>query len=171
MINKIKKALLKRFLNFRLHLLISNQRTYDFSAEIKKVEKILIILPTGDEYNSDLQDFVSTINKLFSKAKVSTFGRSSLRKSDLSWLGLPSDKYLRIFRDEEFDLIVDGNKVTDSICAYICALSGAPLRLNLTAGPFDAIYNLHVRSKEDKPLAHRLQLIERYLQTLQKSAA
>jgi len=171
MINLLKKTLLKRYLEFRLKLLITNQRVYNFSQEIKKVEKIMIILPDGNEYDSVVQDFVSAINALFPKARTSTFLRSSLRKDDLSWLGLPNEKYLKLIRDEKFDLIIDSNTYTDSICTYLCALSGAPLRLNLTSGPYDAIYNLHVRSHDEKPLAHRLDLIKQYLHTLQKSAA
>jgi len=171
MINMVKKAILKRFLDLRLKLLVSNQRVYDFSREIRKVEKILIILPSGKEYEAVMQDFVSSISALFPRARTSTFLRSSLRKSDLSWLGLPNERYLKIIRDEQFDLIIDGNTYTDSICAYLCALSGAPLRLNLTSGPYDAIYNLHMRSRQDKPVAYRLELIKQYLKTLQKAAA
>lgn len=140
-------------------MLNSHDRAFDFASELKKTEKILVILPSRQEYTETMQNFVKKLSGLFKAARVSTFVSSSLRKEDLSWLGVPNEHYLKLIRDEQFDLVIDVNTMQDKICAYLCALSGAPMRLNLSAGQYDNIYNLHFRTSSEKTLDERLQHI------------
>jgi hypothetical protein len=160
--NPLKNILLTKFLNFRLKILQGQERIYDFSSELKKVEKILVILPSTEEYTSTMQNFVKRLAEIFEKARVSTFISSSLRKTDISWLGVPNEQYLKIIRDEHFDLVVDVNINQDRICAYICALSGAPMRLNLASGEYDFVYNLQFRANLQKQLDEQLNNIISY---------
>jgi len=148
--------------------MISRQdRTYDFSEQLGKTEKILIIIPSGNEYSETIQNFIKQIGHVFKNAKVSTFVNSSLRKNDFNWLGVPNDKYLRVVRDEQFDLVVDINTKQDKVSSYLCALSGAPMRINLASGDFDHLYNLHFRIKDiSKSIEERLQNMISYLEFL-----
>ncbi|MCB0281788.1 MAG: hypothetical protein H6627_06245 [Calditrichae bacterium] len=169
MINLVKNAFLRRFLNFRLKMIARQERAYNFSEELKKVRKILVILPSDQEYSQPIQEFVQKLGAKFSKARVSTFVNSTLRKSDLSWMGLPNEQYLKIIRDESFDLVVDANTEQDQICTYLCALSGAPMRLNVSSGMYDSIYNLHFRSSSAKNINEKLDNVIAYLTFLAKN--
>lgn len=161
--NPVKIFLLNQVVNFRLKMFHKYERTYDFIEEVKKVKKILIILPANDEYSNQLQKFIKEINQTFNKSSISTFATSTLRKNDLIWFGVPNEKYLNLIREEGFDLVIDANIVQDKVCSYLCALSGAQLRLNLSSGPYDHIYNLHFRTGLDKPIPNRLSNIVTYL--------
>ena len=87
----------------------------------------------------------------------------------MNWLGVPNDSYLKVIRDEQFDLVVDINTKQDKISSYLCALSGAPMRVNLTSGDFDHLYNLHFRIKDiHKSIDERLQNMISYLEFLLK---
>lgn len=147
-------------------MILKQERSYNFAEELNKTEKILVILPAGDEYSEPMQNFVRKIGKIFEKARVSTFVKSSLRKNDLSWLGVPNDHYLKVIQDEQFDLVVDVNLRQDKISSYLCALSGAPMRVNLVSGKFDDLYNLHFRVNDNKSLEERMQNILSYLDFL-----
>jgi hypothetical protein len=154
--------LLTRFLDFRLKKLHEKENIYNFSHELKKVKKILVILPSKDEYTETIQSFVKRLTEIFEKARVSTFVDSSLRKTDISWLGVPNEQYLKSIQDEQFDLVIDINIVQDRICAYLCALSGASMRLNLASGEYDFIYNLQFRADPQKKLNEQLNNIISY---------
>jgi hypothetical protein len=167
--NIIKNAFLHKYLNFRLKLLQKHDRAYNFATELKNVQKILVILPTDQEYTQYIQNFVKNLGDQFKQAKISTFVSSTLRKTDLSWLGLPNEQYLNIIREENFDLVVDVNTEQDQICSYLCALSGAPMRLNLASGNYDTIYNLHFRSSPNKNLDEKLNNVISYLTHLIKN--
>ena len=169
MINLVKKAILGKFLNFRLKMMTNQERTYDFSFELNKVEKVLVILSAQDEYSEPIQTFIKKLNSVFPKARISTFVSSSLRKEDLNWLGIPNEQYLKIIRDEQFDLVIDANGEQDKVGSYLCALSGAPMRLNLASGEYDSIYNLHFRSSSEKKLEERLANILSYFEFLKKN--
>ena len=167
MISKIKQSVLDKIINFRLKVISKQDRAYDFSEQLAKTKNILIIIPAGNEYSELMQSFTQRIGRLFKVARVSTFVNSSLRKEDLNWLGVPNEKYLRIIRDEQFDLVLDINTKQDTISSYLCALSGAPMRINLTSGEFDHLYNLHFRVKDaSKSTDERLQNIVSYLEFL-----
>ncbi|KAA3615033.1 MAG: hypothetical protein D8M58_11315 [Calditrichaeota bacterium] len=168
MSNPIKKIILGKYLSFRLKMLLSQERAYDFSSELNKVKKALVILPAQNEYSEPFQVFVKKLNTVFPNANISTFVSSSLRKTDMSWLGVPNEQYLKIIRDEQFDLVIDANDEQDKICSYLCALSGAPMRLNLASGEYDSIYNLHFRTAADKKMDDRLVNIVSYFEHLKK---
>lgn len=167
--NLLKNAFLHKYLNFRLKLLQKQDRSYNFASELKNTQKILVILPSEQEYTEHMQDFIKRLGSEFKNAKVSTFVSSTLRKTDLSWLGLPNEQYLNLIREENFDLVVDVNTEQDQVCSYLCALSGAPMRLNLTSGTYDFIYNLHIRSDSEKSLDHKLANVISYLTHLTKN--
>ena len=170
MISRIKDGVLGKIINFRLKMISKQDLAYDFSEQLGKTEKILVILPPDSEYSETMQNFVTRISQLFKKARVSTFVNSTLRKNDLNWLGVPNDQYLKIIRDEQFDLVVDINTRQDKISSYLCALSGAPMRINLASGEFDHLYNLHFRIKDiSKTIEQRLLNIISYLEFLLKS--
>ncbi len=149
-------------------MLINQERAYDFSSELSKVKKVLVILPAQNEYTAPIQTFVKKLNRVFPEARISTFVSSTLRKEDIGWLGVPNEQYLKIIRDEQFDLVLDVNIDQDKVCSYLCALSGAPMRLNLSSGEFDSVYNLHFRSSSEKKLEERLANILSYLEYLLK---
>ena len=162
----MKQVVMNQVVNFRLKMFHKYERAYNFIEEVNKVKKILIILSANDEYSSTVQQFIKEIGRTFKRASVSTFDSNSLRKSDLSWFGVPNERYLNIIREEGFDLVIDANIVQDKVCSYLCALSGAQLRLNLSSGHYDHIYNLHFRSDRDKPVPNRLQNIVAYFEHL-----
>jgi hypothetical protein len=166
-ISKIKESVLGKIINLRLKIISQKDQAYNFSEQLSKTQKILIIIPTGSEYTETMQSFTKRIGQLFSNARVSTFVNSSLRKNDLNWLGVPNESYLKVIRDEQFDLVVDVNTRQDKISSYLCALSGAPLRINLTSGAYDHLYNLHFRIKDSsKSNEQRLNNMISYLEFL-----
>jgi len=170
LIKPIKKVILGKYLNFRIKMLVSQERAYDFSSELNNVKKVLVILPALNEYTEPNQAFVNKLNKVFPDASISTFVSSTLRKDDMSWLGVPNEHYLKIIREEQFDLVVDVNHKQDKVCSYLCALSGAPMRLNLASGEYDSIYNLHFRSSSDKKIEERLVNIVSYFEFLKNQS-
>lgn len=169
MIRLIKSYTLGKYLNLRLKMLERQERAYDFAAELKKVQKCLVILPDQNETDGSNQDFLKRLTHIFPQARISTFVSSSLRKEDINWLGVPNEKYLKTIRDEHFDLVVDLNPVQDKIAVYLSALSNAPMRLNLASGAYDKVYNLHFRTSEDKKTAQRLENIGTYIEFLKKA--
>ena len=165
MIEKIKNILLDRFLDIRLKLVRNNNALFNFPEKIKTIKNVLIIKPSDSSLESHMHHFTSELYSIFGEVKVSTFERNSLRKSDKNWLGVPNEKYLKNFQDEEFDLVIDLNTKQDKICFYLCALSGAPMRMNLTSGKYDHLYNLHIRTNQSKSLPEQLENILNYLKT------
>lgn len=116
-------------------------------------------MPADRKNKIEFRSFISGLNEIFSKAKVSTFQIKDLRLHEQNWLGVPNERYLNELRAEDFDLIIDLNEEPDKICAYICALSRAPVRINLTSGKYDHVYNLYFRSEDDKSVTDRYNLI------------
>ncbi len=164
----MKKFLLSLYIKLRLKILSGKNEPYDFSHELSKTRKILVIISSGHEYSESFQLFISRLSELFSKSRVSTFVKSSLRKSDLNWFGLPNEKYLKIIREENFDLILDLNIQQDDLSAFLCAFSGAPLRLNLSSGIYDDIYNLHFRPSDENSIEKKLENVLSYLKYFTK---
>ncbi len=171
MIEKIKNLFLNKYLDVRLRFLGNVSGVQNFPEKIGEVKNILVIIPTNTENKGDYHYFKSKLYRIFDNVKVSTFERDSLRKSDCNWLGVPLEDYLRKFQDDMFDLVIDLNNEQDKICVYICALSGAPLRLNLASGRYDDIYNLRIQSSAGKSLKEQLDNILNYLITFKESAS
>lgn len=170
MLDYIKKFILDRYINFRLKLFKDKEDSLNFPEEIKKVKNILLMIPEENEYNTSIQTFVTELYRLFKSAEISTFERSSFRKSDGNWFGLPGDDYLKTFQDVNFDLIIDLNHPHDNLCSYICALIGSRLRMSWTAGGFDHVYNLQIRSKYAGLMEDKLANILNYFQSFRKTA-
>lgn len=163
MINPFKLLVKNTVVNFRLKKFVKYEQSYDFVEELKKVKKVLIILPQDEEYSESMMDFTKRIGNVFKKARVSTFTSASLRKSELTWFGIPNEQYLRIIREEQFDLVLDINPRQDIVCSYLCALSGAPTRLNLSSGTYDYIYNLYFKMNNIPNINGKLDNVINYL--------
>lgn len=162
---KIKALLLEKYLKFNLKSAKKNDKLCDFSEELKSIEQILVIKPINSIDDKSLQSFISGLYNIYPNIQVSTFTRSSLRKTDINWLGVPNNQYLKNIQEIHFDLVIDLNIHHDTICSYLCKLSGAPLRLNLKSGHYDHIYNLHIKTNSNTEIDDELQNILRYLKT------
>ena len=161
--NFVKNYFLEKLLEARLFFIKQKTDLTDFFEEVKKVQKILIILPIDKSEEGIARGYLPEIQRVFGKAKVSTLDLSTLRKIDTNWLGVPNQKYLANIQGEEFDLLLDLNGHHDRLCAYLCALTAAPMRLHISEGKFDKIYNLHFRIPGGAPLSSRYQNLLAYI--------
>ena len=169
MIGRIKNIILKKYMDFRLKWFKADKQPLEFSSALKLVKNILLIAPVDHaELDEDVHHFASELYKIIENVRVSTFERSTFRPDDGNWFGLPNDSYMDNFRQENFDLVIDLNVEQDRLCTYICALSGAGLRINLTSGKYDHIYNFHIRSNESKTVSARFESILKYLRSFIK---
>ncbi len=162
---KIKELLLEKYLDFNLKAIKKTNKLCDFSEKLKSIQQILVIKPINSIDDKSLQSFISGLYNIYPNIQVSTFTRSSLRKNDINWLGVPNNQYLKNIHKLKFDLVVDLNIHHDTICSYICKLSDAPLRLNLKSGHYDHVYNLHIKTNFNSPIDDELRNILRYLKT------
>ena len=156
---RLKNWILNKYIGVRLKFITLEKEAQNFPALIQRIKNILVLLPIDNILDNHVEQFISALYKVFTDATISTFERKSFRKSDGNWFGLPSDTYMRHFTEESFDLVIDLTSENDRLSAYICALSGAPLRLRLFEGNFPHIYNLHIRTDPQKPLPERLNSI------------
>ncbi len=161
--------MLNKYLNLRLVYYKNKEDLCNYPENINKIKKILLILPVDRKDKSEYKQFISRLNDIFNKAKISTFQINDLRMHEQNWLGVPNDQYLTELRSAAFDLIIDLNLQSDKICSYICALSCAPIRINLISGKYDHVYNLHFRSDEKRSVEERYTLILESLKKLKKS--
>jgi hypothetical protein len=161
--NFIKNYFLERMLDSRLYFFKKELDETDFLGLIKNVKKILIILPINRTEEINSRKFVKDLQEVFNSARISTLDLANLRKIDTNWLGVPNQHYLKQIQHEKFNLLIDLNGHHDHICAYLAALTGAPLRLHASNGKFDRIYNLEIRSGSHASLNQRYQIILTYL--------
>ena len=169
--NFIKNYFLERLLDARLFFIKQKSDLTDFFEEVKNVKKILIILPLDRVEEINARKYLPEVQRVFGKAKISTLDLSTLRKIDTNWLGVPNQKYLANIQGEEFDLLLDLNGNHNRLCAYMCALTAAPMRLHISEGKFDKIYNLHFRMPGDAALDTRYQNFITYIERMiQKSS-
>ena len=140
MINLVKNYLLDRLLVNRFFLSKQVNEITDYSRQLSEAKKILIILPVIHQNVQLVNDFKSNLAEAFPKSSISTFGITSLRKTDMNCLGVPGKEYLNNIREEDFDLLIDLNEKQDRICTYLSALSNAPMRVHFSEGKFDKIY-------------------------------
>ncbi len=164
----VKRFLRQKYLTWRLNRLKANKVPQDFSQVLKKVRHILVIIPPNMTMETIMPRFIPRLYEVFGEnIRISTFEKSTFRKEDSTWLGLPKDEYLDIFRTEQIDLIIDLNEWEDMFCTYVCALIPAPLKVNLAeGGAFDHIYNLHIRTARSKSLDGKLDTLAGYFKTL-----
>jgi len=162
--------MLESYLNLRLKYISNDDLVFDFPKHIKKIKQVLLILPPEIRDPSQHQKFVSGLADIFKNVKVNTFQRVKLKDYNQNWLGVPKTKYINQLKDREFDLIIDLNEYQDKICTYLCALSGAPVRLNLASGKYDHIYNLHFRCDQTKTIQEKYSNILNYLNSLRVTA-
>ena len=166
--NFIKNFFLPKLLDARLFFIKQRGDLTDFFVEIKNVKKILVILPIDRAEEIVAREYLPGIKEVFDKAKVSTLDLSSLHRIDTNWLGVPNQKYLSKIEDEKFDLLLDLNGHHDRLCAYLCALTAAPMRMHISEGKFDKIYNLHFRIPGGAPLGTRYQNFLTYIRRMRQ---
>ena len=169
MIQFVKNYLLDRLLVNRFFLAKQINEITDYSRLLSEAKKILIILPVIHKNVQLENDFKSNLADAFPKSSISTFGITSLRKSDMNWLGVPGKEYLKNIREEEFDLLIDLNEYQDRVCSYLSALSQAPMMIHFSEGKFDKIYNLQIRTEFNVPLNVKIQTLFNYLVKFSKT--
>jgi hypothetical protein len=159
----IKNYFLGKLLEARLFFIRKHTAITDFFDQIKSVKKILIIMPIKKKDNRLAQKFMPQIRKIFDSAKISTLHIKSLRKTDTNWLGIPNSAFLNKISEEKFDLIIDLNSYHDRLCTYLSALTESKMRVHLTEGKFDKIYNLQFRTNSDDTTITRYNNMLNYL--------
>ena len=168
MVKPLKKYFLRKLVHTRLFFIKKNTRLLNFIEIIKKVKKVLIILPINKNEERIARDYLSRFNALFKASQISTLDITSLRKTDVNWLGVPNTTYLKNIQNEDFELLIDMNGSHDYVCAYLGALTQASLRLHVSQGNFDKIYNLQFRSQPQEPLETRYDRVLRYLELMRR---
>jgi hypothetical protein len=161
--NFIKNYFLQKLIDTRLFFVKEKGQLTSFFDRIKDVKKILVILPISKTEENLAREYLPQIQRVFKGAKLSTLELSTLRSSDTNWLGVPNQQYLSNIQNEAFDILIDLNGHHDRICAYLGALTQAPMRLHVCEGKFDKIYNLHFRIAADSPLSSRYQNLVSYI--------
>jgi hypothetical protein len=161
--NFLKNFFLERLLDTRLYFIKEKGDETNFIEAIRNIKNILIILPLdrSDEINS--RKYIKEMQSSLGKVKISTLDIATLRKNDTNWLGVPNQHYLSKIQDGNFDLLIDLNGYHDRICAYMGALTAAPLRVHASRGKFDKIYNLEIRTSGHSTLDERYKSILNYL--------
>lgn len=150
-------------MDLRLRWFKEEDLSVELPGAVRRIKNILLISSGQKEFEEDVHNFATGLYEIFDTVQVSTFERPSFRPEDGNWFGLPLSAYLDNFRQEHFDLVLDLNPEQDRLCTYICALSGAALRMNLTSGKYDHIYNFHIRTNAAQPMKQRLQRVLDFL--------
>ncbi len=166
--NALKRFLREKYLNWRLNRLKSGETPQNFKETLRNVKHILVIIPPTMSMETIMPRFIPHLYQVFGDdIRISTFEKNTFRKEDSTWLGLPKDEYLDIFRSEQIDLIIDLNEEEDAFCTYVCALINAPVKVNLAeGGAYDHIYNLHIRTALSKRLDDKLATMAEYFKKL-----
>jgi hypothetical protein len=159
----IKNYFLGKLLEARLFFVKKYTTITNFFDQIKSVRKILIIIPLKKKDEVLAKKFLPQIYQIFDSAKVSILDLKTLRKTDTNWLGIPNSAFLNKINEEKFDLIIDLNSYHDRLCAYLSALTEAKMRLHLSEGKFDKIYNLQFRTNSDDTTITRYSNMIHYL--------
>ncbi len=167
--NPVTEFFRNKYLDVRFRKLVDDSASIDFSVALGAVEKVLVLLSGDPDGNEALTGFLKQLSRLFDGGHVATFSMDTLRKDDMTWLGIPQQRYLDSIRSEQYDLVIDTVDPPTHISSYISALSGAPLRLNLYDNPWAHVYNLHFRTDNSRKLDEQLSNILRYLKTLKKT--
>jgi hypothetical protein len=165
-VKPLKNYFLKKLVHTRLFFIKKNSQLLDFSERIKNVKKILIILPINKQEERIARSYLSKFNKLFKSSQISTLDVTSLRKSDVNWLGVPNTTYLKNIQSEDIELLIDLNGSHEYVCAYLGALTRAALRLHVSQGIFDKIYNLQFISQPHETLETRYNRALHYLELM-----
>ena len=70
-----------------------------------------------------------------------------LSKDDVGWFRLPRKALRRRIADGGFDVAIDLHRTFSVTSAYLCALSGATLRVGLGSGDDGTFFNMHYRGE------------------------
>jgi hypothetical protein len=132
--------------------------SHNFPEKLASVKKILLVVPLNSDFKTydSIHKFKLNLNKIYPRVKISTFERVTLQKKDCDKFGMPADIFMQNFKNEKFDMVVDLSLEPDSLSAYFSAFCGAPIRINLTKGNYDHIYNLHFNSEAQLAMEAKL---------------
>jgi len=164
----IKNYFLEKLLDTRLYFIKEKSQEIHFIDLLQTVKKILIILPLNKNEENIARQHLPKLHDLFSGSHISTLDMSSLQRNDTNWLGIPNNQYLANIKNENFDLLIDLNSNHERICTYLGALTEAPLRLHLSEGKFNKIYNLQIRTDDKAPITTRYHNLINYLFLMRK---
>jgi hypothetical protein len=167
--NFIKNFFLEKLLTAYLQLMREKKEITNFLERFQSVKKVLIILPRDRAEEIMARNYVSKFRKIFRSTHISIFDIFNLREKDVSWLGVPNTFFITKFRDEKFDLLIDLNSYHDTLCCYIGALIGPPLRIHFSHGKYDKIYNLQINLDTQLTLESRYKNFIEYLARLRNS--
>jgi hypothetical protein len=167
-VKPFKNYFLKKLVHTRLFFIRKNTTLLNFIDRIKAVKKVLIILPINKHEEQMARTYLEKFSAIFTSCQISTLDVTSLRKSDVNWLGVPNTSYLRNIQSEDFDLIIDLNGSHNYICAYLGALTRAPMRLHIAEGIFDKIYNIQIRSEPGDSLERCYDRVLHYLELMRQ---
>jgi hypothetical protein len=165
-VKPLQNYFLKKLVHTRLFFIKKNTQLVNFAERIKNVKKVLIILPINKREELIARTYLSKFNKLFKSSQISTLDVNSLRKTDVNWLGVPNMNYLKNIQSEDFELLIDLNGSHDYVCAYLGALTRASLRLHVSQGIFDKIYNLQFMSQPQESMEVRYNRVLHYLELM-----
>ena len=167
--SRLKNLILKNYIDLRLRWYKDDSPSLEIPSSLRNVKHLLLMVPPKQaKLEAPVKEFTSRLYEIFDNVNVSTFKEKSFRPIDGNWFGLPKKDYLEKFNKGKFDLIIDLNQQQDRLCAYICAFSGATLRLNFATGVYDHIYNFHIRTNENQEVIVRLEKILSYLHSFVK---
>ena len=166
--NALKRFLREKYLNWRLNRLKSGETPQNFKEALRNVKHILVIIPPTMSMETIMPRFIPHLYQVFGDdIRISTFEKSTFRQEDSTWLGLPKEEYLDIFRSEQIDLIIDLNEQEDAFSTYVSALIPAQVKVNLAeGGTYAHIYNLHIRTVSSKGLDDKLATMAEYFKKL-----
>lgn len=167
--NFIKNYFLDKLIDTRLFFLRETTNVTNFIGAIKSAKKILIILPKNRAEEVASREYIKKIYQIFDTSKISKLDIQTLRKIDINWLGVPNKNYISKIRDERFDLLIDINSYHERLCSYLGALIESPMRIHLSPGKFDKIYNLQFRTGKKTPVADRFKNLINYLSIMRNT--
>lgn len=167
--NFIKKYFLEKLLNLRLYLMREKSEITNFPEKFRSVKKVLILLPRDRAEEIIARKYISKFNKIFKLTQISVFDIFNLREKDVNWLGIPNAFFISKYRDEKFDLLIDLNSYHDTVCTYLGALIGPPLRVHFSHGKYDKIYNIQINLGNQLAIDARYNNFIEYLARLRNS--
>jgi hypothetical protein len=181
-VNNIKNALGAYFLTQEMKG-VSRDRGM-LSLEDAKTIGILFEATDKDEFEL-VKKYVLYLRDLKKKVKVvGYFGSGAtpdltyskleydfFSKKDLSWYNKPSNKFVKNFIEEEFDILIDLNIHDHFPLRFVAGTSRARFKVGREKEGDDAIYDLMIEGTEGKGLKYFLRQVDTYLLMLRKPSS
>ncbi len=166
MLENLKSFFVERAIDSRLHFFKPEQELTDFKQQLANVGQILVVMPVDGSEQTLADQFLERLKNLFQNAGILAIDVSDISGNQVNWIGVPNREYLSGIQSGNYDLFIDLNSRQIRLCSYICAFSNARLRLHLSSGRFDKLYNLQFRTSGQTPLATRYENLYNYLRML-----